>query len=52
MPEPKIKITPAKCRPMLYWIAKKPLDYVRGFPAQLMELFDPLEKVSSRQYKI
>jgi len=38
----KIKITPAKGRPMLNWVGKKPLDYVKGFPAQLMEVFDPL----------
>lgn len=38
----KIKITPAKGRPMLYWVGKKPLDYVKGFPAQLVEVFDPL----------
>jgi DNA modification methylase len=42
MPESKIKITPAKGRPMLYWVGKKPLDYVKGFPAQLIEVFDPL----------
>jgi DNA modification methylase len=38
----KIKITPAKGRPMLHWVGKKPLDYVKGFPAQLVEVFDPL----------
>lgn len=42
MPENKLKITPAKGRPMLYWVGKKPLDYVKGFPAQLVEVFDPL----------
>ena len=42
MPENKIKITPAKGRPMLHWVGKKPLEYVKGFPAQLMEVFDPL----------
>jgi len=42
MPEDKIKITPAKGRPMLYWMGKKPLDYVKGFPSQLVEVFDPL----------
>jgi DNA modification methylase len=42
MPENKIKITPAKGRPMLYWVGKRPLDYVKGFPAQLIEVFDPL----------
>ncbi len=42
MPDNKIKITPAKGRPMLYWVGKKPLDYVKGFPALLVEVFDPL----------
>jgi len=42
MPENKIKIMPAKGRPMLDWIGKKPLDYVKGFPAQLVEVFDPV----------
>lgn len=40
--ENKIKVTPAKGRPMLHWVGKKPLDYVKGFPAQLVEVFDPL----------
>jgi len=39
----KIKISPAKGRPMLYWVGKKPLDYVKGYPAQLLEIFDPLK---------
>jgi DNA modification methylase len=42
MPENKIKITPAKGRPMLNWVGKRPLDYVKGFPPQLIEVFDPL----------
>ncbi len=42
MPENKIKIMPAKGRPMLQWVGKKPLDYVKGFPAQLVEVFDPV----------
>ena len=41
MSEEKVKITPAKGRPMLHWVGKKPLEYVKGFPAQLMEVFDP-----------
>jgi DNA modification methylase len=41
--ENKIKVTPAKGRPMLNWVGKRPLDYVKGFPAQLMEVFDPLK---------
>ncbi len=40
--ENKIKITAAKGRPMLYWVGKKTLDYVKGFPTQLIEVFDPL----------
>ena len=37
----KFKIDPPKGRPMLYWAGKKPLDYVKGFPARLSETFDP-----------
>lgn len=36
-----IKITPAKGRPMLNWVGKKPLSYVTSFPAQHIEVFDP-----------
>jgi len=42
MTEENIKITPAKGTPMLNWVGKRPLDYVKGFPAQLVECFDPL----------
>jgi DNA modification methylase len=41
MNELKIKIEPPKGRPMLYWVGKKPLEYVKGFPARLTEVFDP-----------
>ncbi len=41
--EQKIKIAPTKGRPMLNWVGKKPLDYVKGYPAVLMEAFDPLK---------
>jgi len=57
----KIKITPAKCRPMLHWFGKRPLDYVKGFSCQLVEVFlpaevsaqagDPLRKLSLRGEK-
>lgn len=40
--ENKIRITTAKGRPMLNWVGKKPLDYVKGFPTQLVEVFNPL----------
>lgn len=42
--ENKIKITAAKGRPMLHWVGKNPLDYVKGFPTQLIEVFDPLNR--------
>ena len=41
--EHKIKISPTKGRPMLNWVGKKPLDYVKGYPAVLMEVFDSLK---------
>jgi len=41
--EQRIKISSTKGRPMLNWVGKKPLDYVKGYPAVLMEVFDPLK---------
>ncbi|MGD9519188.1 MAG: site-specific DNA-methyltransferase, partial [Armatimonadota bacterium] len=42
MPEGKpIKITPAKGRPMLTWVGKRPLSQVTAFPAQHVETYDP-----------
>jgi hypothetical protein len=49
-PDKKIKITPAKGRLMLYWAGKKPLEYVKGYPAQLTEVYDPYGK--SKFHKI
>jgi len=37
----KIKLTPAKGRPMLHWIGKKPLTHLPVFSAQHIESFDP-----------
>jgi len=37
----KVKITPAKGRPMLTWVGKRPLAQVTAFPAQHVETFDP-----------
>lgn len=43
MPEGKtVKLTPAKGRPMLQWVGKRPLERVIAFPAQLVERFVPL----------
>ena len=42
MPEgKKIEIKPAKGRPMLTWVGKRPLSYVTAFPAQHVETFAP-----------
>jgi len=42
MPEGKpVRITPAKGRPMLTWVGKRPLSQVTAFPAQHIETFDP-----------
>ncbi|MEM3812202.1 MAG: DNA methyltransferase [Thermoplasmata archaeon] len=38
-----IKITPVKGRSMLNWIDKKPIDYIEGYPVNLVELFDPFK---------
>ncbi len=35
-----VKITPAKGRPMLTWVGKRPLSHVTAFPAQLVEYHD------------
>ena len=39
-PKPvEVAITPAKGRPMLHWVGKRPLSRVRFFPAQHIETF-------------
>ena len=37
----QVKITPAKGRPMLTWVGKRPLRAVPALPAQHVETFDP-----------
>ena len=42
MPEGKtVEIKPAKGRPMLTWVGKRPLRNVLAYPAQLVERFSP-----------
>lgn len=36
----RVAITPAKGRPMLHWVGKRPLAHVTAFPAQLAERHD------------
>ena len=40
----KIKIEPPKGRPMLHWAGKKPLEYIKSFPEQLVEVYNPLDE--------
>ena len=42
----EIKISAAKGRPMLSWVGKRPLRHVTAFPAQHIETFTPVEKIS------
>lgn len=51
-----LKIAPAKGRPLLHWVGKKPLRAVTAFPAQLVETFSaapadgPLPDAHGRLY--
>jgi len=42
-----VKLTPAKGRPMLQWVGKRPLERVTAFPAQLVERFAPAPNTQS-----
>jgi len=37
--ETRIEIKPAKGRPMLTWVGKKPLRHAIAYPAQLVESY-------------
>lgn len=43
-----IDIKPAKGRPMLTWVAKRPLRHVTAFPSQHIETFDPIGEAANR----
>ena len=53
LPDPKPKqdvaITAAKGRPMLTWVGKRALRHVTAFPAQLVEVFDPVGDADQRR---
>lgn len=44
----QVKIAPAKGRPMLTWVGKRPLSRVTAFPAQHVETFDPTGDAAQR----
>jgi DNA modification methylase len=43
----EVKLPPAKGRPMLSWVGKRPLTQVLGFPSQVVEKFDPANLLST-----
>jgi hypothetical protein len=43
--ETHIEIKPAKGRPMLTWVGKKPLRHAIAYPAQLIEAFNPQSSI-------
>ena len=43
--ETRVEIKPAKGRPMLTWVGKKPLRHAIAYPAQLVESFNPVGEV-------
>ncbi len=47
-----VEIKPAKGRPMLTWVGKRPLRHVTAFPAQLVEKFEPLSAPENLQSAI
>ncbi|HLO30626.1 MAG TPA: hypothetical protein VK249_15890 [Anaerolineales bacterium] len=46
--ETRVEIKPAKGRPMLTWVGKKPLRHAIAYPAQLVETFLPHPQPLSR----
>ena len=48
--EKKVQIAEAKGRPMLHWVGKRPLSYVKAFPAQEIERFDPMDNQTSEVF--
>ena len=53
MPDPKsITIKPAKGRPMLTWVGKRPLRNVTAYPAQLVETYNSQSAITNPQSSI
>ncbi len=50
--ETRVEIKPAKGRPMLTWVGKKPLRYAIAYPAQLVETFHAPSAVDNRKSEI
>lgn len=39
----EIKLEPPKGRPLLFWAGKRPLEFIKSFPEQLLEVFNPVK---------
>ena len=50
--ETRVEIKPAKGRPMLTWVGKKPLRHAIAYPAQLVETFNAQSKIVNRKSEI
>jgi len=50
--ETRVEIKPAKGRPMLTWVSKKPLRHATAYPAQLVESFNAQSKIVNRKSEI
>ena len=47
--ETRVEIKPAKGRPMLTWVGKKPLRHATAYPAQLVESFNAQSSIKNRK---
>ena len=43
----QVKVQPAKGRPLLQWVGKRPLSRVPAYPAQHVETFDPTDAIET-----
>jgi DNA modification methylase len=50
--ETRVEIKPARGRPMLTWVGKKPLRHVTAYPAQLVESFNAQSSTTNRKSEI
>src|SRR5215469_13719179 len=46
-----MKITPARGRPMLNWVGKRPITSIVSRPAQLVETFEPIVELTQPEDK-
>ena len=42
-----VRVNPAKGRPLLHWVGKRPLTRISAYPAQHIETFDPVDSLET-----